>query len=130
MSRFAFAVAAALLLTPVAGAAKAPPGTAQNFLDRVNGLKKRGPMALFSGDVGRLKNEANAAGKSIATDRIAGAKVGRPPLYCSPAARASLGQNEFLAGLEAIAPAERAPLPLKDAMLRILQRKYPCSGRG
>jgi hypothetical protein len=129
LPRIAFAVAAALLLSPVAGFAKAPLGTAQNFLDRVDSLKKRGPMALFSGDIGRLKNEANAAGKSIANDRIAGAKVGRPALYCSPTPRASLGQNEFLAGLQAISPAERARLPLKDAMLRILQRKYPCSGR-
>ncbi len=118
------------MLTPVAASGAAAPGTAQNFLDRVNVLKKRGPMALFSGDIGRLKKEANAAGKSIADDRIARAKVGRPPLYCSASPRAELGQNEFLSGLEMIPAAERARLPLKDAMLRILARKYPCPRRG
>ena len=48
---------ALLLVTSTAASA----GTAQNFLDRVHTLKSRGPMALFSGDIGRLKAEANAA---------------------------------------------------------------------
>jgi hypothetical protein len=33
---------------------------------------------------------------------------------------------EFINGLEAIPAAERARMSLKVAMLRILQRKYPC----
>ena len=111
------------LAAPVLGAA---PGTAQNFLDRANRLKAKGPLALFDGDYGRLKAEATAVGKSIGDDRRAAERAGRPILYCSPTARAKLGSFEFIDGLAAIPPAERSAMSLKDAMIRVLQKKYPC----
>ena len=101
-------------------------GTAQNFLDRANRLKSKGPLALFDKDYKRLKAEAVAAGKSIGSDRIAAEKAGRPTLYCSPKPKAELGSYEFIAGLEAIPARERATMSLKSAMLRVLQKKYPC----
>lgn len=104
----------------------APPGSAQNFLDRVERLKAKGPLALFDSDYRRLKAEANAAGKSIGSDRIAMERRGQKPRYCSPKIRAELGQSEFLRGLEGIPAAERSRTTLKAAMLRILQQKYPC----
>ena len=104
----------------------APPGSAQNFLDRANRLKAKGPLAFFDSDYGRLKAEATSVGKSIGDDRIAAQRAGRPILYCSPQARAQLGSFEFIDGLEAIPPAQRATMNLKDAMVRVLQRKYPC----
>jgi hypothetical protein len=104
----------------------APAGSAQNFLDRANRLKGKGPLALFDADYKRLKAEGTAAGKSIGADRIAAEKAGRPILYCSPKARAQLGAMELIDGLEAIPAAERQSMTLKQAMLRILQKKYPC----
>jgi hypothetical protein len=104
----------------------APPGTAQNFLDRANRLKAKGPLAFFDSDYGRLKAEATAVGKSIGDDRIADERAGRPILYCSPTARAKLGSFEFIDGLAAIPAGERANMSLKQAMIRVLQRKYPC----
>jgi hypothetical protein len=68
-------------------------------------------------------------GKAIGDDRIAAERAGRPILYCSPTARAQLGSFEFIDGLEAISAGERAQMSLKDAMLRVLQRKYPCATR-
>jgi hypothetical protein len=109
-----------------AAAVAAPPGTAQNFLDRANRLKAKGPLALFDSDYGRLKAEATAVGKSIGDDRIAAERAGRPILYCSPTARAKLGSYEFIDGLAAIPAKERARMTLKDAMIRVLQKKYPC----
>ena len=41
-------------------------GIAQNFLDRANRLKAKGPLAFFDADYRRLKAEAKAVGKSIA----------------------------------------------------------------
>lgn len=111
------------LATPLAAA---PAGTAQNFLDRANRLKSKGPLAFFDGDYGRLKAEATAVGKAIGDERIAAEKAHRPILYCSPQPRAQLGSFEFIDGLEAIPPAERARMSLKDAMVRVLQKKYPC----
>lgn len=107
-------------------ALSAPPGSAQNFLDRANRLKAKGPLALFDSDYGRLKAEATAVGKAIGDDRIAAEKAGKPILYCSPSPRAKLGSFEFLDGLNAIPAAQRARMSLKDAMIRVLQRKYPC----
>src|SRR5689334_7336073 len=104
----------------------APPGSADNFLERAERLKAKGPFAFFDSDYGRLKPEATAVGKAIGDDRIAAERAGRPILYCSPSARAQLGSFEFINGLEAIPAAERARMTLKDAMIRVLQRKYPC----
>ena len=119
----------ALLLLAFAAstsALAAPAGSAQNFLDRANRLKAKGPLALFDADYKRLKAEATAVGKSIGDDRIAAEKAGKPILYCSPKPRAQLGSYEFIDGLEAIPAAERASMSLKQAMLRVLQKKCPC----
>jgi len=120
------AILLALGLAISTAALAAPPGTAQNFLDRANRLKGKGPLALFDKDYGRLKAEATAVGQSIGADRVAAERAGKPKLYCSPQARAQLGSSEFLGGLEAIPPAERMQMSLKDGMIRVLQKKYPC----
>ena len=123
MHKFVLFVAA---LSISATASAAAPGTAQNFLDRANRLKAKGPLALFDKDYKRLKAEATAAGKSIGADRVAAEKAGRPILYCSPKPKAELGSYEFIDGLEAIPAAQRQSMSLKAAMLRVLQQKYPC----
>ena len=116
----------ALALSVAAPALAAPPVTAQNFLDRANRLKGKGPLAFFDSDYKRLKAEATAVGKSIGDDRIAAEKAGKPILYCSPKARAQLGSFEFIDGIEAIPSAQRQTMSLKAAMLIVLQKKYPC----
>jgi hypothetical protein len=116
----------ALALSVSMPAFAAAPGTAQNFLDRANRLKGKGPLAFFDSDYKQLKAEATAVGKAIGDDRIAAQKAGKPILYCSPNARAELGSFEFIDGLEAIPATERQTMPLKAAMLRVLQKKYPC----
>ena len=123
MRETTFLILALFLATP---SLAAPPGSAQNFLDRANRLKAKGPFAFFDSDYGRLKAEATAVGKSIGDDRIAAERAGRSILYCSPQARAQLGSFEFIDGLTAIPSAERARMNLKDAMVRVLQKKYPC----
>ena len=115
-----------LALAVSAPALSAPPGSAQNFLDRAHRLKSKGPFAFFDNDYGKLKAEATATGKAIGDDRIVAEKAGRPILYCSPSPRAQLGSFEFIDGLDAIPAGERARMSLKDAMIRVLQKKYPC----
>jgi hypothetical protein len=117
-----------LALSIAAPAMGAAPGSAQNFLDRAERLKSKGPLAFFDSDYGRLKTEATAVGKEIGDDRIAAEKSGKPILYCSPSPRAELGSFEFIHGLEAIPSAELARMSLKDAMIRVLEKKYPCKG--
>jgi len=117
---FAFALSISL------PALAAPAGTAQNFLDRANRLKGKGPLAFFDADYKKLKAEATVVGKAIGDDRIAAQKAGKPILYCSPQPRAQLGSYEFLDGLEAIPAAQRQNMSLKAAMIIVLQKKYPC----
>ena len=117
---------AALVLAGAVPALAASQGTAQTFLEPANRLKAKGPLAFFDSDYGRLKAEATAVGKSIGDDRIADERAGRPIIYCSPTARAKLGSFEFIDGLAAIPAGERANMSLKQAMIRVLQRKYPC----
>ena len=116
----------ALFLSVSAHSRAAAAGSAQSFLDRAERLKAKGPLAFFDSDYGRLKSEATLVGKSIGDDRIAAEKAGQPILYCSPLPRAELGSFEFIRGLEAIPAAERERMSLKDAMIRVLQKKYPC----
>jgi hypothetical protein len=117
---------ALVLASPVLPAAAAQPGTAQNFLDRASRLVGKGPPALFDADYKRSRAEAVRAGNEFRLQREGTERAGRPILYCSPKPRAELGNMEFIRGLEAIPPAERIGMSLKDAMLRVLQRKYPC----
>ena len=119
-------IALALVVSVSVPALAAAPGTADNFLARAERLKAKGPLAFFDSDYGRLKAEATAVGKAIGDDRIAAEKERKPVLYCSASPRAELGSFEFIRGLEAIPPAERARMSLKDAMIRVLQKKYPC----
>lgn len=123
MHRLLFACLLSLAAVPAAAAA---PGTAQHFLDRAERLLAKGPLALFDPDYRRLRSEAVRAGTDIRLEREAAERARRPILYCSPKPRAELGNMEFIRGLRAIPPAERTRLSLKDAMLRVLQRKYPC----
>ena len=107
-------------------AGAAAPGSADDFLARAERLKSKGPFAFFDSDYSRLKAEATAVGKNIGDERIAAQRAGKPILYCSPTPRAELGSFEFIHGLEAIPAGERARMSLKDAMIRVLQVKYPC----
>ena len=118
--------AALLFLAAAVPASAAAPGGAENFLNRADRLLGKGPLALFDGDYKRLQREGTAAGDSIRLEREAAEKAGKPILYCSPKPRADLGNMEFIAALRKIPAAERQRMNLRQAMLQVLQRKYPC----
>ena len=120
------ALAAFILLAAAVPAAAAAPGSAENFLNRADRLLGKGPLALFDSDYKRLQREGNAAGTSIRLEREAAERAGRPILYCSPKPRAELGNMEFIAGLRKIPQADRQRMTLREAMLLVIQRKYPC----
>ncbi len=115
------ALAAALGLAAPASATM----TVETFLAKVAALKAKGPLALFSGDIGLLKRESNAAIANIAADKKARAAAGKPPLYCA-SDKTRMSSNEMIAGLQAIPPSERR-MPLQDGFMRVIAKKYPCS---
>jgi hypothetical protein len=119
------AVAAAALLAGVAAPAQAAISV-DGFLAKAAALQAKGAMALFSSDLGVLKRETRDAMAALKADKTARAAAGRPPLYCAPK-DARMGAAEFVGGLRALPEAERR-LPLKDGVVRMLARKWPCAG--
>lgn len=99
--------------------------TVETFLAKVAGLKAKGPLALFSGDIGLLKRESAAAIAGLAADKKARAAAGRPPLYCADD-KTRMSASEMIAGLQAI-PANERRIPLQAGFMRVIARKYPCS---
>lgn len=113
---------AALLLLAAPISAQAMPASV--FLAKAEALMKKGPMALFSGDVGLLKKEMQTSGSQIKAERLAAVKAGRKPDFCPPA-KASMNSNELLNHLRAIPAAQRA-MPFKTAYKSFLVKKFPC----
>ncbi|HZF42491.1 MAG TPA: hypothetical protein VEZ48_03705 [Sphingomonadaceae bacterium] len=107
--------------TPFTPATAMPVST---FLTKAEALKKKGPMALFSGDLGVLKKEMQVSGGQIKAERLAAEKAGRKPDFCPPA-KASMNSDELLNHLRAI-PAGQRGVPFKAAYKSFLVRKFPC----
>ena len=107
----------------IAAPAMAMPAT--TFLAKADALMAKGPMALFSKDVGLLKAEVERAGKELKAERLALVAQRKPTAYCPPA-KSSINSDELIKGLHRIPAADLARMQYKDAMRRILEQKYPC----
>lgn len=97
--------------------------SAGDFLGKVDALKARGPLALFSADIGLLKREGEGAAKAW------GAQVappGRPRNACPPPGGLKLTDTEFLDLLRAVPPRQRAAVSVTDAVTAGLNRRFPC----
>lgn len=116
--------AAALLLAMLPAAASAM--DVSTFLAKSEALMKKGPMALFSGDIGVLKKEMQTSGGQIKAERLAAIKAGEKPAFCPPA-KASMRSDELLSHLRAIPAAQRG-MPFRAAYKSFLIRKFPCPG--
>ena len=125
MKRMMTAAAAVALLLP--GVAQAQRMTVQTFLNKVDALKKKGMMAMFSSDVSLIKSEVKIATTQLQAEKKAREAAGKPPLACPPQpdGKNKMGSQEFMAALQAIPPAQRG-MSLKDGMTRVFITKYPC----
>lgn len=117
-----WSVVAVLAATPAIAASRM---NAADFLARADVLKRRGPMALFSGDLKRLQYAAETSGDELKAEHDAAKRAGRPLTYCTPD-RKVLGPQELLDGLHRIPAAELKAMDIKQAMHRILVNNYPC----
>jgi hypothetical protein len=116
------ALLAAVPLTPLL--AQSMP--VSEFLAKADALQKKGAMALFSGDIGKLKAEVVNSGKQLRAEQLAAQKAGRKPTTCMPTkGKASINSNELLAHFRSIPPAERS-VPVKSAFAGLMRKKYPC----
>lgn len=120
-------IALALMLAALPiSAAQAQTMPVSTFLSKAEALQKKGPLALLSGDFGRLKKEVEGSGALLRQERLAASSAGRNPAFCPPEKGASLNSNELLSHFRSIPPAERSRMQVKDAMRSFMAGKYPC----
>jgi hypothetical protein len=118
-------IALALAAAPTVAIAQTM--NAETFHKRATKLQKKGALAIFSGgEIKRLMNEGQAAGKRAREQRLAALKAGNLPRYCPPEGPQRMGSDEFMTRLAAIPQAERARIDMTEATIRILAAKYPC----
>ncbi|HEX5182654.1 MAG TPA: hypothetical protein VFW19_05810 [Allosphingosinicella sp.] len=121
--RIRFAAAALLIALPATAAQAMDVAT---FLAKVDALQKKGMLALLSSDYRDVKTESEAAIREIAAEGRAAKAARKPPLACPPGGKAQTDSNEVIAYFRAMPPDRRARTQVKDALLALLVRKYPC----
>lgn len=109
-----------------ASAASAQSMNAETFHQRAVALQRKGALAIFSGDMKLLMNEAKAASKQARERRLAAIKAGQKPRYCPPEHKQSMNSSEFMNRLGSIPATERSKIDMTEAMNRILAQKFPC----
>jgi hypothetical protein len=96
------------------------------FLEKAEALKSRGALALFSSDLSLLKGEVQTAAAAVRAERLAAERAGRRPAFCPPGGRGRFDSDELLRHFQAIPPAQRARMEVRDGVRSLLVRKYPC----
>jgi len=120
---FRILLGALLAAAPLASAAAMPVAT---FLAKADKLQKKGPLAMFSGDVKLLMNQVKADAAQLRAANKAAAAAGRPQAYCSPAAGVKMTNREILGAMQAVPPAQRSTTSTKDAFRTYFARRFPC----
>jgi hypothetical protein len=118
-------------ITLIAALIGAAPAYAQamplpTFLAKAAALEKKGAMALFSGDLKRLKAEMRDSAAALRVERLAAVKAGKRPAYCPPEKGAPMNSDEVLAYFRSIPAAQRAQMTTKDGLRGLVARKHPC----
>ena len=119
---------APLLLLALPAAVSAQSMNAEVFHQKAVALQKKGPLAVFSGDLKLVMNEGKASAGKARQLRLAAVKAGQKPRYCPPEGSKGIDSDEYMKGLSAIPAAERAKIDMTEATTRILARKFPCRG--
>lgn len=96
------------------------------FLAKVDAVKGKGMMAMFSSDLKLLMREIGGSMKALKQERLAAVAAGRHPAYC-PAGKAELSRQELFSTMQAVPPAARPKVQVKEALRAGLTRKYRCS---
>lgn len=114
--------AGALLATSTAAHAAMDVAT---FLAKADALKAKGALGLFSSDLKLIKAEVATASRQLQAEKAARDKAGLPPRSCPPKG-AKMNAQDFLTEMRRMPAAEQRTTSLKDGMLWVGQRKYPC----
>lgn len=119
------ALAFLLAVAPMS-AANAQNMPLNQFLAKATALEKKGPLALFSSDMGRLKKEMQNSGKELRAERLAAKAAGKKQAFCPPEKGAALNSSELLGHFRSIPQAQRDRMRTRDGFWSFMTRKYPC----
>ena len=120
-----FKLIAALCLLAVATPATAATMSVANFLQKSEVLKKKGALALFSGDLKLLMNQIKADSVSLRAENQALASVGKRKAYCTPDGF-KMHEEDILEAMKAVPAERRAATSTKAALRDYLARLHPC----
>lgn len=95
------------------------------FLAKAEGLRQKGPLAMFAGDYREMQEATQAAVAALRRERLAAIAAHRRPAYCPPD-HAGLTPGEMIAAMQAVPPPRRPRTDIKDAFRAAFVRKYPC----
>lgn len=105
------------------GAAAMPVST---FLTKATALQKKGPLALFSGDLKLLMRQIKTDAAQIRDERLAAKAAGRPTGFCPPEGGTKLSDKDILSAMQAVPASERARTDTRSALRAYLVRRHPC----
>ena len=117
-----YLVSALFLILVPAAVLRAQTMPVATFLAKADALKKRGPLALFAGDYGRLKAEVDNSAKALGAEQLAARKAGRTADTCMPK-RISIGTDELLNHFRTL---PQQGISVKAAFTSFAIEKYPC----
>ena len=117
---------ALFLIAAPAAAAEAQSMPVSTFLAKADALKKKGPLALFSGDIKVLKAQVQNSAQAYAVDVRAARKAGKLTHSCPPAGtQLSMNSDELLGYFKSIPPAQRN-MSVKTAFYNMMAKRFPC----
>lgn len=119
-----YAVAALLFAAPLTAASAMPVST---FVAKAQVLRNKGPLAMFSSDLGLLTRQIRSDAAELRKQRLAAKAAGQPTAFCPPPSVA-LSDQEVMAAMEAVPAAERARTDTRQVLLALLAQRFPCRG--
>jgi hypothetical protein len=126
--RSGLATGLALLLSiAAAGAVPAREMMVSDFLVKVEALKTRGMMAMFSSDVKVLKGAIEESAKTYRADVDAARAKGRTDFGCPPPkGQMKLDSDMLIADFNKIPATQRNQTSVKSAFYAMMKRRFPC----
>ncbi|MES2002745.1 MAG: hypothetical protein V4444_10615 [Pseudomonadota bacterium] len=111
-----------LLAVPLSGVSAMP---VSSFLAKADRLERKGPLALFSGDLKLLTNQVKSDFASLREERLGAKAAAKPTAWCPPE-KVALSNKDVMAAMRAVPAAERTRTQTRDALRAMLIRRYPC----
>ena len=118
-----FALCAGALVLAAAGSASAMP--VSTFLTKAQALEKKGPLALFSGDLKLLTSQVKQDSLQLRAENKTLEAAGKRKHYCTPKGF-SMDEKQVLQAMQSVPAGQRPRTSTKDALRTYLAQRHPC----